>query len=126
MYVVKGTFNAPPVNFRIEKDIIPVNLDVRFGLYTDSRSFGFNFFLGPGMYIVNTNARGHFADGNSLTVAPGFNVGIAFAVGLGKNVFFRIAGNYDWFQLPTASVSLADGGNGGGGTASIGFEYLFK
>jgi hypothetical protein len=124
-YVVNGAFSfAPDMGYRLEKDVIPVNLLVKFGGFNSSRSFWGGVVVGPGAYVVWQDEAGRFGSGGSGTyVNAGVHAGgeIVWAVSTALNIRFDIS--YDWFLTNRTSRFLGDAGNGGGPSATFGFEF---
>jgi hypothetical protein len=125
MMVVKGRFEwMPDLNYRLEKDVWPITLSLKVTGATSNNRFGGFFGVGPGMYIVQTREAGYFGNYNGVEVQAGVHVNGGIFVGIVPQCLIKLDVSYDWFRINRVNNLLQDGGDAGGYTLALGFEYL--
>jgi hypothetical protein len=111
------------MNFRLEKDVIPLSLDLKAEVGTSNRVFMAYIFAGPSLNVVRTVMGGYFGNANELYARAGVHCGGGMHVAPVTALRIRFDVSYDYFDLPGTHALLADGGPGGGATIALGLEY---
>jgi len=126
MQVVKGTFaNNPEFDYRLEKDIWPINLLLKLTFFKGSSIVGGSLYAGPGIYIIDMKQRGYYGQSQTVEGRVGIHAGVELNVIVIPEVEIRIDFSYDGFSMDPENPIVGDGGEGGGFTFSVGAEYLF-